>query len=361
MKYLLTILSIVCVITAVSLFFLWPKKQTAEQDIAATINGHNLARTTLTESEHQTGYHQANKNDLLDSAITRELLLQEAQRQAIDKEPSFSASLKSFYEQSLIKVLLDRQYQNTEANVTEDEIKTFLACFGKRVIFSRLAVADTSPQNITTKQGQQTSAIFDDLAEPVQVLISTLKPGEFAVKYDTGSDQYAIRLDSIVDTSTSNSTMPDREAVRHEGGEITDLSAPIAAVKASGGITAVAADHGPRPSHPVPWGPTSHSAPRNVSVSRWASAAARRVFRHPRRTQALCPRPHHWRFGRCTRQQGAAYGTANTRTAYPPRKSQFEHLHLTGSAYGRHVRRLSWPARLAQHCRADSSADRDPC
>lgn len=214
MKYLLTILSIFCVITALSLFMLWPKKQAVEQDIAVTVNGHNLARTTLTDQENTSSYHQNNTNDLMDSAITRELLLQEAQRQAIDKEPSFRASLKSFYEQSLIKVLLDRQYQKMQAKVTEEEIDTFLAYYGKRVIFSRLAVADTSPPNITTKQGQQTSAIFDDLAVPVQVLIANLKPGEFAVKYDTGNDQYAIRLDSIVDASTATATLPDRTTVR---------------------------------------------------------------------------------------------------------------------------------------------------
>lgn len=214
MKYLLTILSIVCVITALSLFMLWPKKQPVEQDVAVTINGHNLAKATVADEEHKSGYHQDSTKDLMDSAITRELLLQEAQRQAIDKEPSFRASLKSFYEQSLIKVLLDRQYQKTEVQVTDDEINMFLACFGKRVIFSRLTIADTSPQNITTKQGQQTSAIFDDLAASVQVLIANLKPGEFAVKYDTGTDQYAIRLDSIVDASTATTALPDRETVR---------------------------------------------------------------------------------------------------------------------------------------------------
>lgn len=214
MKYLLAILSIVAAITALSLFMLWPEKQPLEQDIAVTVNGHNLARKTLAEQEGKSGYHQDSKSELIDSAITRELLIQEAQRQAIDKEPSFMASLKSFYEQSLIKVLLDRQYQKTEVNVTEAEIDSFLSNFGKRIIFSRLPVADTTPQNLATKQGQQTSAIFDDLAEPIQVLIATLKPGEFAIKYDTGSDQYAIRLDSIVEAADADRTLPDRETVR---------------------------------------------------------------------------------------------------------------------------------------------------
>ncbi len=214
MKYLLAILSIVCVMTALFLFVLWPKKQPADQDIVVTINGHDLIRTTPADQEHKSSYHQDSQKDLMDSTITRELLIQEAQRQAIDKEPSFRSSLKAFYEQSLIKVLLDRQYQKTEASVTESEIDAFLASFGKRVIFSRFPVPDAAPKDMATKKGQQTSAIFDDLAEPVQVLIANLKPGEFTVRYDTGSDQYAIRLDSIADDSTLPTTLPDRESVR---------------------------------------------------------------------------------------------------------------------------------------------------
>jgi hypothetical protein len=214
MKYLLTILSFVCLATVLSVFALWPEKQPDEKDIAVTINGHKLARATLAKGEGSSSYHQGSQSDLMDSAITRELLLQEAQHQAIDKEPSFRASLKSFYEQSLIKVLLDRQYQKTEATVKEDEIDAFLSCFGKRIIFSRLPATDTTSESITTKQGQQTSAIFDDLAEPLQVIIASLKPGQFTIKSDTGSDQYAIRLDSIVDASTTDSVLPARDAVR---------------------------------------------------------------------------------------------------------------------------------------------------
>jgi hypothetical protein len=213
MKYLLTIISIACLATAIALFAFWPEKQPEEKDIAVTINGHNLARTTL-ESGDGTGYHRSSQEELMESAITRELLLQEAQRLAIDKEPSFRAALKSFYEQSLIKVLLDRQYQKTDAKVNEEEVSAFLSMFGKRVTFSRLSANVSADTDQGAKQEQQMTVIFDDLAEPLQVIISTLKPGDSAVKYDTGSDQYTIRLESISDSPATGSTTPDRETVR---------------------------------------------------------------------------------------------------------------------------------------------------
>jgi hypothetical protein len=214
MKYLLTILSIACLATAVALFAFWPEKQPEEKDIAVTINGHNLPRATLENKDAQAGYHRSSQEELMESAITRELLLQEAQRQAIDKEPNFRAALKSFYEQSLIKVLLDRQYQKTDAKVSEEEVSAFLSLYGKRVTFSRIAADSPAGTDKEAVQHQQMTAIFDDLAEPLQVVISTLRPGEAAVKYDTGSDQYTIRLEGIGDSPVAGSAVPDRETVR---------------------------------------------------------------------------------------------------------------------------------------------------
>ncbi|KAB2890011.1 MAG: hypothetical protein F9K32_10375 [Desulfobulbaceae bacterium] len=214
MKYLLTILSIACIATAIALSAFWPDKQPEEKDIAVTINGHSLARSALEREEGSAGYHRSSEQELMESAITRELLLQEAQRQAIDKEPNFRAALKSFYEQSLIKVLLDRQYQKTDARVSEEEISAFLSLFGKKVTFSRLSADSPAETGQAPSQAQQMTAIFDDLAEPLQVILSTLKPGESAVKYDTGSDQYTIRLEDVSSSPAAGSTPPDRETVR---------------------------------------------------------------------------------------------------------------------------------------------------
>lgn len=214
MKYLLTILAIACLASVIALFSLWPAKQPNDKDTAVTINGHRLAKSVIEQESGGDGYHRGSQAELMESAITRELLLQEAQRQAIDKEPTFRTSLETFYEQSLIKVLLDRQYRKAEATVSEEEIDTFLACYGQRVVFSRLPTKDGSSEPRTAGNGQQTSAIFDDLAEPLQVIISSLKPGESTTKYDTGSDQYIIRLDSMTFAPTGSGTPPDRQAVR---------------------------------------------------------------------------------------------------------------------------------------------------
>jgi hypothetical protein len=60
----------------------------------------------------------------------------------------------------------------------------------------------------------QNEVLFDDLAESMKILLSSLSPGEYAVKYDTGNEQYTIRLEKVEETSEAITTRPDREHVK---------------------------------------------------------------------------------------------------------------------------------------------------
>ncbi len=214
MKYITIILVIICSATLLTLYFVWPDKPMDTANVAVTINGHKLAKTTVAAEGARAGYHSADHTALLDSAITRELLIQEAQRLKLDKEESFRLSLQTFYEESLIKTLMDRQYAGPTIAVSETEIDAYLALFGKVVTFTRLPVDTSSIPVPTSDQGPQNEVLFDDLAEPLKFLLSGLKPGEYAMKFDTGSEQYAIRLDAITPSSALPTTVPKREQIR---------------------------------------------------------------------------------------------------------------------------------------------------
>ena len=214
MKYLLTILAIICIASLVTLISIWPDKQKKPAEIAVTINGQQIGQADLAVETAQTGYHQESKADMLDSLITRELLLQEAQRQKIDKEENFRKALKTFYEQSLIKILMDRQYSTIKVDVTEAEVNRYLSFFGKTVAFTRLSVSSKPPYEPTSQEGIQTEVLFDDLADSLKLLIANLEPGQHTLKFDTGSEQYAIRLDHVTPASSVGSYTPDRKVVR---------------------------------------------------------------------------------------------------------------------------------------------------
>jgi len=192
MKYLLTIIILVLASTVLALLYLRPGSTPAPEDIVVSVNGHAFTRDFFKDLDATGGYHEENQADRLNSVITRALLIQEAQRLGIDREEAFRTSLKNYYEQSLIKILTDREYKKLQVDVTDEEIDAYLACFGKIYTFTILPVSgeqNTSPR--------QRSVLFDDLSDSLRLLLSKLKPGETKEQFDTGSRVGKIRLDKV--------------------------------------------------------------------------------------------------------------------------------------------------------------------
>lgn len=215
MKYIISILIFFCISTITAIYFNWPDKPLKTENVAATINGYKLGKQRLLSSNGNIGHHNEQYEELLNSAITRELLIQEAQRQNLDKEESFRESLKIYYEESLIKILMDRQYAAPIAEVSDVEIASFKSFYGKTVVFSRLPAVDNKIQKpVDGKQPNRETVLFDDLAESMKLVLAALAPGEYAIKYDTGNEQYAIRLDEVSDSQNISSEIPDEDRIR---------------------------------------------------------------------------------------------------------------------------------------------------
>jgi len=213
MKYLYSILAIILAASLLSLFFLWPDPKNLEKDVIFTINGQSYTREAVASQYSRLGYHSDNAAELIDTAISRELLIQEAQKQEIDKEPAFRSSLKNYYENSLIKILLDRRNENLQIEVTEKDIDRYISFLNTTVSFTRLDQIPKSDQDALSATGLSTSSLFDDLAMPVKLLLSSLSPGSFNIIFDTGNEQYALRLDKIEPAEGDRPT-PDRENIR---------------------------------------------------------------------------------------------------------------------------------------------------
>lgn len=214
MKYIIIMLLLVCAGTSATLYFVWPEQSVDTTNVAVSVNGHNLDKNRVRLAGEKIGYHSEEYADLLDSAITRELLIQEAQRQDLDKEESFRVSLKTFYEESLIKTLMDREYSKPTTQITDAEVDTYLSYFGKTITFSRLPFEDNKVQIPTDVPASQNEVLFDDLAEPMKILLSGLKVGGYVVKFDTGNEQYAIRLEKVGEVGDKITTLPGKERVK---------------------------------------------------------------------------------------------------------------------------------------------------
>ncbi|MDO9325198.1 MAG: hypothetical protein Q7T80_09615 [Methanoregula sp.] len=169
-------------------------------DILVTINGHDISRTDMQE-EGRTGSHHGSNSDFIDSLITKQLLIEEAQKLGIDKEPSFRKELKEYYEQSLIKVLMERENTSLQVQVSDKEVDNYLNSFGRTYTFMRLKTMEPPSVESLKKQGMVHSARFEDLSENLQLVIASLKPGEMAMEFETGNENYAVLLEKIEGTT----------------------------------------------------------------------------------------------------------------------------------------------------------------
>ena len=89
------------------------KCQTKDKQVLARINNYEITKQEFEEEFKNSGFSisdtEESRKSFLDNLINRKLVLQEAQRQGLDKEKDFLKSIERFWEQSLLKVMLDKK------------------------------------------------------------------------------------------------------------------------------------------------------------------------------------------------------------------------------------------------------------
>ncbi len=215
MKYLLIIFSIVICSSMAALYYLWPSDPGLSQDVALSINGHSISYENIEDQHRRKSYHSASRDREIDSLVTKQLLIQEAQRLGLDKKDDFRKALKDYYEQSLIKVLTDRKLASIEAGVTEEDIDRYLACSGKIFTFTRFQV---DKGIAVDEQSQQNSVLFDDLSESLRLILTTLQPGEQVGQFETGTEVSIIRLDKVESAKGFEPVAYERDKIREHLG-----------------------------------------------------------------------------------------------------------------------------------------------
>lgn len=209
MKYLIRLFLIVFLISALSYLFFTPKsQQNREEDIALSVNGRQFLKDRISSEQSKYGYHNNELSSIYDSLITEEVLIQEAQRLGIDKEEEFRLALKNYYEQSLVKILLERKTKEIQVTITDADIDNYLEKIGSTITFTRIEKRGSKQDESSTSTVQ-----FDDLAESLKILISTLHPGEQVDGFDTGNDSFTIRLDEIIPATNGVSQDYNREEI----------------------------------------------------------------------------------------------------------------------------------------------------
>ncbi len=114
---------------------------TKNDDIILTINNFSLTKNEFeklnaAEMEYKNAYKTSKeaKQNLLEKIIKKELLIQEAQKQGIDKDEKFMAAIEKYWEATLIKHLMERKNQriHDSTTVTNKEIKKRYALYKQK-------------------------------------------------------------------------------------------------------------------------------------------------------------------------------------------------------------------------------------
>jgi peptidyl-prolyl cis-trans isomerase C len=83
---------------------------------------------------------EGGRKKYLDGLIEKEILLQEAQRQGIEKEKDFMKSIENYWEQALLRILLERKSKEISnlVNVYDNEIEEYYKNSGEKQPFSKV-------------------------------------------------------------------------------------------------------------------------------------------------------------------------------------------------------------------------------
>jgi parvulin-like peptidyl-prolyl isomerase len=138
--------------------------------------------------------HDESRQDFINSIITKELLIQEAQRAGIDKEESFRQSVQSFYEQSLVKVLMDRKFASLNISISDEEVNKYFDIQDKKVELTVYTAASSDDLNAGRARVEKMRASFEDLSREMKGIVLSLKKGEKSVPFKSGNNYIAIML-----------------------------------------------------------------------------------------------------------------------------------------------------------------------
>jgi len=129
----------------------------------------------------------------------------------MDKDPGFRLSVQNYYEQSLIKILIDRQFSDTKIVATDKDIDQYISNHGKIFTFSRLSVNDETDPDQTD---DQKAVLFDDLSASLQLMLGDMKAGDEKIYYQTGSEILSLRLDKVEQGTVQEPFVGNREIIR---------------------------------------------------------------------------------------------------------------------------------------------------
>ncbi len=215
MKYLYYITFAVVAVSVAAVYFL-AAPQTPSPNSVLIINDRVITNDELKILYASVRPDMKDEDDFMNSLITKELLIQESRRIGIDKEEPFRRSLQDYYEQSLIKLLMDRKLASLNVSVSDDELDRYVPYLNKKIVLSIFSFEDLDKaKSGRYRRVEQKRSSFEDLSNEIKDRVVHLKKGEMSQPVKSGNVYITLRIDGIYSLPSPAPPLEERERVRN--------------------------------------------------------------------------------------------------------------------------------------------------
>lgn len=183
---------------------------------AMVINNKSISENQFNKMFSKKAYLQ-NKNDFIHSVIVKELLIQEALKAGIQKEESFRQSVQGFYEQSLIKIIMDRKYASLKPDIDESIIDRYVDWSDKTVDLTLLTYKQLEDISTGIIENEEHIRLpFNRLSIEVKYELLQLQNGHVSPPLfsETDNNYSVFRLDNISQSEIKTDKEENRDMIR---------------------------------------------------------------------------------------------------------------------------------------------------
>ncbi|RLC23581.1 MAG: hypothetical protein DRH93_06845 [Deltaproteobacteria bacterium] len=203
MKYIYYIVAIIVIFSGLTAYGVFDTRLEISKPFLS-INDRIISKDEFEKMYHAKTSHSMTREQFIESIITKQLLIQEAIKVKINKEENFRRSVENFYEQSLIKILLDRKLDSLVVDVTNDEIAKYETFLQNKLFLTKMSypsLKDAQQKNNETIE--KIEADFIDLSGDLKFIVLNLKPGGSSKPRVSDSGIFVYRLDDVQKKETS--------------------------------------------------------------------------------------------------------------------------------------------------------------
>ncbi len=197
MKYIYYILVIMAIFSGFAVYGIFGTRVEISKPVLS-VNDRIISEAEF-ESALKQKPSQMSLERFAESLIDKQLLIQEAIRMKIDKEESFRRLVENFYEESLIKTVLDRKSNSILIDVSIEEMGRYEELAQSKIFLTRFVYPTMKDmQEKTNETAQDIESDFINLSDDLKFALLFLNTGESSKPVKTDMEGVLIyRLNDI--------------------------------------------------------------------------------------------------------------------------------------------------------------------